>query len=204
MQVNVDSGFITLSMIMIGYLSIYFYFIYVIRIRRHEREEKFFRALKEGLKQKTITTIDDVVNIYKGVIGLSSDDLSYRYTLSKLLRRFMVLLVSKDNRIIDKSIKDDTRRDWKEKLSEFIRQNEITSPYADLPPAERNVLSDISLFIERKDFESIKRKILELSGLIQARNDDMEKIESINRWAVPLGVVGLILTIIFGILALVK
>ena len=165
-------------------------------------KRSFLKALVEGLKTGSITTIDDIVNIYKGVAGLSSENLSYRYRLSKLLREFLVDLISKNKNVIGGDLDDNIIRDWKQKLSDFIQKNEEISAYADLPAAERNVLSDISTFLEKNDAKSVKRKTLELAGMIQARNDDLNRIRNINRWAVPLSAIGLILTIIFGILAL--
>ena len=144
------------------------------------------------------------MNIYKGVAGLSSENLSYRYGLSKQLREFLVDIISKNKELIDSSLGDDVIRDWKQKISEFIEKNETTSPYADLPAAERNILSDISTFLEMNDPESVKRKTLELAGMIQARNDDLNGIRNINKWAVPLSAIGLILTIIFGVLAWIR
>ena len=144
------------------------------------------------------------MNIYKGVAGLSSEDLSYRYGLSKQLREFLVAIVSKNKKFIDSSLDDGVIRDWKQKISEFIKKNETTSPYADLPAAERNVLSDITTFLEMNDPDSVKRKTLELAGMIQARNDNLNRIQNINRWAVPLSVIGLILTIAFGVLAWIR
>lgn len=141
------------------------------------------------------------MNIYKGITSLSSEDLSYRYHLSKHLREFLAELISKNKSIIDSAIDNNTILDWKQKLSAFIEENDKKSPYADLPAAERNILSDISVFIENRDIESVKRKTLELAGMIQARNDDFNRIRKINNWTVPLSIIGLILTIIFGILS---
>lgn len=188
--------------IMVGYLYLYVVFINLQRKRKAKRKNAFFKVMKEGLKTGSITTIDDVVNIYKGVAGLSSEDLSYRYNLSKVLREFLVDLLSKNKSVINSDLEDNIIRDWKEKLSDFIQKNEAISPYADLPAAERNILSDISSFLKKDDTESVKRKTLELAGMIQARNDDLNRIRNINRWAVPLSAIGLILTIIFGFLAL--
>jgi hypothetical protein len=197
----------TLIMMMAAYISLYataFYFLVGLkRKKRIKRKEKFSKALAEGLKTSSIATIDDVVNIYKGVAGLSSEDLSYRYGLSKQLREFLVNLIS-NKEIVDSSFDDNVIRDWKQKISEFIQKNEATSPYADLPAAERNILSDISTFLEMNDPESVKRKTSELSGMIQARNDDLNKIRNINKWAVPLSIIGLILTIIFGTLVWIR
>ena len=84
------------------------------------------------------------------------------------------------------------------------RQNEAMSPFADLPSAERNILSDITIFLDKNERESVKRKILELAGTIQARDSDLEKVKNINKWTIPLTIIGFILTVIFGTLALVK
>lgn len=195
-------------LMIVTYISLYFTaFHFLVRIKRNrriERKEKFSKVLVEGLKTGAIETINDVVNVYKGVVGLSSEDLSYQYGLSNQLREFLVDLISKDKKLIDSSLEDDVIRDWKQKISEFIQKNEAISPYADLPAAERNILVDISTFLEKNDTESVKRKTLELAGMIQARNDDLDKIRAINKWSVPLSIFGLILTIIFGVLAWIR
>jgi hypothetical protein len=187
-----------------AYVAVVYFFVVERRKKRNERKENFFKVLIGGLKTDSIATMDDVVNIYKGVAGLSSEDLSYRYGLSKQLREFLVTIVSKNKKFVDSSLDDDVIRDWKQKISEFIKKNETTSPYADLPTAERNILSDISTFLEMNDPDSVKRKTLELAGMIQARNDDLNRIRNINRWAVPLSAIGLIFTIVFGVLAWIR
>lgn len=198
---TVDSIIIsTLVGYFITYLSFYYLIVERKREKRKKRKEKFFNVLSEGLKSGSITTLDDVVNVYKGVSGLESEDLSYRYGLSKLLREFLVEVISKK---VDRSLDDETIREWKEKITKFIKENEDISPYADLPAAERNILSDITTFLDMGDADAVKRKILELAGMIQARHDDLNRIRSINKWTVPLSVIGLILTVIFGMLALI-
>lgn len=191
-----------LIIFLIVYVSVYITFIIRQRDKRAEKKNTFFRALTEGLKTGSIVTIDDVVNVYKGVFGLSSENSSYRYSLSKLLREFLVDVISKKQNVTGGPIEDKIIMEWKKKLSEFIQQNEENSPYAELPIAERNALNDISMFIEKQEAEPAKRKILELAGMIQARNDDLNKIRSTNKWSVPLSIVGIIFTVIFGILAL--
>lgn len=194
--------------IMVATLTYALMFTYLFRYfflkrgkKQIERRQEFFGALIQGLKTDSVATVDDVVNIYKGVIGLGAEDLDYRYGLSKSLRELLVEVISKR---IDESLGDEKIREWKVKITEFIQRIETISPYADLPATERNLLSDISLFIEKNDLESVKRKTIELAGMIQARNDDLNKIRSINKWAIPLAVIGLVLTFLFGILALLK
>jgi hypothetical protein len=163
--------------------------------------EKFFRTLYESAKIGCITSIDDVVNIYKGISGVSSEDLTYRYGLSRRLREFLVELLSKN---IDKDADNENILKIKNSISEYIKLNEATSPYADLPTAERNALYDLTEYIEKGESDSSKRKLLELAAMIQARNDDMTNIKNTNKWTVPLSIIGLFLTIIFGVIALIK
>jgi len=171
------------------------------RERRKEEKRNFHKTLVEGFKSGAIASMDDVVNIYKGVSGISSDDAGYRYGLSRQLREFLVDLVSKD---LDHEIEDSVVVDWKDKISSFIKTNEEISPYADLPPAERSVLNDITAFFEKDDIDSAKRKLAELGGMIQARHDDILKIQNVNKYSVPLSVIGMILTIAFGLVAIFK
>ena len=177
---------------------------YVLRRKRERRKEakrNFHKTLAEGFKSGAIASMDDIVNIYKGVSGISSDDAGYRYGLSRQLREFLVDLVSKD---MDKEIEDSVVVDWKDKISSFIKMNEEISPYADLPPAERSVLNDIAAFFEKDDIDSARRKLAELGGMIQARHDDILKIQNVNKYSVPLSVIGMVLTIAFGLVAIFK
>lgn len=195
--------FIFMMMLTYVIAGIIAYYFVVVRGREKKVKIKqgFFNALKEGFKSGSITTIDDVVDIYKGISGLGAEDLDYRYGLSRRLREFLVELISKK---FDETLGDEIIREWKGKISDFIKKNEQVSPYADLPAAERNILSDISTFLEKNDTESVKRKTLELAGMIQARHDDLNKVRNVNKWTIPLSIIGLIFTVIFGILALKK
>jgi len=178
--------------------------IYVLRRgreRRKEQKRNFHTTLVEGLRSGAITTMDDIVNIYKGVKGISSDDAGYRFGLSRQLREFLVDLLSKD---LDTKLEDSVVVEWKDKISNFIKMNEEISPYADLPAAERSILNDISAFLEKNDVDSTRRKLSELGGMVQARHDDILKIQNVNKYSVPLSVIGMILTIVFGLIAIFK
>jgi hypothetical protein len=169
-----------------------------------EKKLKLFNTITIGLKNGSITNMEDVVNIYKGISGLTSEDFSYRYGLSNYLREYLVNVVSKDKSLFDESISADKIVQWKNMISDFIKQNDTMSPFADLPSAERNILSDLITFLDKNEKQSAKHKISELAGTIQARNNESEKLKSINKWTLPLTIVGFILTVMFGILALSK
>lgn len=177
---------------------------YLLRRRREKRKEEkrnFHRTLLAGLKSRAVSDIEDIINLYKGVTGIHADDASYRYDLSRQLREFLVDLVSGD---LDNGLDDQAVVEWKNKITDFIKTNEETSPYSDLPPAERNVLNDMSIFLQKDDKESARQKLSELGGMIQARYDDILKLKRVNKYAVPLAAIGMVLTITFGLLAIFR
>lgn len=159
---------------------------------------KFFQSLTIGLKKNLVDDLDSVVDIYKG-ISLVNEEEDYRNNLSLLLRQYLVEIISK-KRDTNKTV-EKYNTDVAKKLSGFIKLNEDLSPYADLPLEERTIFNDITIFLDKKDMDSVRRKILELQGTIKARNDDLERIRNINNLTVPLAIVSIILTVFFGLMA---
>ncbi|MCE3273131.1 MAG: hypothetical protein K0S57_3528 [Ramlibacter sp.] len=168
------------------------------RERRWRRQMVLHGAISKGLVAGTLDSVEDFVNIYKGVHALGADDISYRAGLGKALREYLVHLVG------DESIGVDLRRSLKEKINRVLLQIEAESPFADLPAAERNLLVDVQRFLSAGDQSSAARKLQDLAGLIEARQDALERLQASNKWSMPLAVIGLVLTIIFGVISLVK
>ncbi len=90
-----------------------------------------------------------------------------------------------------------------EKITNFIKENETTNPYTDLPDTERSIINDLSAFNKLGDQNSINRKLSELSSVIITRHEQQKKIENLNKWSIPLAIIGMVLTIIFGILSII-
>lgn len=191
-------------------------FILLMRLKKEKEAKRsnskaFYRVLKSGLKANTINSLSDVVNLYRGVSGESLEDLSYHRDLGILLRKFLVDLVSrkfvngKDDSDLNIDFNDDELiSDWKSRIDTYINQIDEISPYADLPDAERNLLNDISSSIDADEVKRINSKLLELAGLIKSKNNDLIYSKRVNRWTVPLTVIGVILTLFFGVIALYK
>ncbi|MDA1795692.1 hypothetical protein [Bacillus cereus group sp. BY8-1LC] len=161
--------------------------------------DKFSNVLLQGLKLGTINNLDDVYNIYKGINDYELVNENYRYSLNKSLRKFLVKIQTEEFEDIEE---EDIKR-WKSKVDEFIKKNEELSPFSELPQAERNIMNDILAYLDKNDNESIRRKIMELSNSIQIRKEQIDKIDKQNKWSVPLAVIGLVLTIFFGIASLI-
>ncbi len=175
------------------------YLLKRIKDRRTQRKKDFFEIAIRGLIDGTIETTDDLINVYKGVTNLSSEDLSYRYGLNKWLREILAQLIG---RKIGTELDNATVISLKNKITDFIRTNEQTSPFSDLPDTERNILNDLNNYSNSGDKNSVERKINELSSVIQTRYEEQKKLESQNKWSIPLAIIGLVLTVVFGILSL--
>ncbi|MBI5724905.1 MAG: hypothetical protein HZA50_13175 [Planctomycetes bacterium] len=176
------------------------FFLYRIRRRRLRNLFTFYKAISVGLNDGTIQTLEDFINIYKGIHGLSSDDTTYRQGLVRLLRRFIVDLVLRETHIREPAL----IIAYKEKLTKLIEEMARNEPFVNLPNAERTVLNDVSKMIELGDTKNAIHKLEEIAGLIEARQDSIERLEKSNKWAIPLATIGLILTIVFGIISIFK
>lgn len=84
------------------------------------------------------------MNIYSGITKLSPEDLTNRQDLNKWLRETLARLINKE---VGQDLAQDKVIEIKDKITNFIKENETTNPYADLPDTERNILNDLSAFI---------------------------------------------------------
>lgn len=167
--------------------------------RRLNRKNMFIETFIKGISEETIENSEDLLNVYSGITQLSTEDLSNKQGLNKWLREILAKLINGE---VGKELDSNKILTIKQKITEFINTNEKTSPFSDLPDTERNILNDINSYNKSNDNESINRKLNELSSVIVTRYEQQKKIENLNKWSIPLAVIGLMLTIFFGILSI--
>lgn len=171
-----------------------------IKTRRLERKKVFINTFIKGISDNTIANSTDLLNIYSGITKLSPEDLTNRQDLNKWLRETLARLINKE---VGQDLAQDKVIEIKDKITNFIKGNETTNPYADLPDTERNIINDLSAFNKLGDQNSINRKLGELSSVIITRYEQQKKIENLNKWSIPLAIIGMVLTIIFGVLSII-
>ena len=173
-------------------------FLLKTRERRIRRKQELHNAIAKGLLNGSLETVEDFANIYKGVHELSVDDITYRAGLGRALREYLVKLVSSDD------IEPKDVRFLKEKINVILKQIESEAPFADLPAAERNLIIDVQRFVSSGDANSANQKLQDLAGLVEVRQDALERLQNSNKWSMPLAVIGLVLTVVFGVVSLLK
>lgn len=164
------------------------------KIKSNESFKLFENSLYNGLKLSTINNINDVKNVYVGS-GYSSKTDDQEYAITKLLKIFIVDLLSEKFEANQQEINE-----WKNKITDFIVKFEEISPYEDLPLYEKNILNDIDSYIELNDKVAINRKIGELAGVIKTRQEHLNKLENSSKTSNTVAVIGIALTIVFGLL----
>lgn len=171
--------------------------IYVVSRKKKERFDRFCSTMTRGLETAKITTLQDCLDIARGISG-SIDDAQLATRVTQWLREYLVKLIS-DQVSVSQSFKSSSAKD---QISLFIRELEKSDPYARLPQAERGLVTDITRAIEENNSILAQAKAHDLAGLIEARNEHAAKLERSNRWSIPLAVIGLIVSISFGLVSL--
>lgn len=182
-------------MFTVVYVSLAYFYMTRVRRRREDRDAKLRSAISNGLVNGQVEGVDDLVNLYRGVTNSSDDDVSYKAGVSRILRRLLVSLAADPE-------STQPKRMLKVKIKELLRLIETETPFADLPTAERNLIIDVRKFIEASELHAATQKVDDLANLIEARQDAYEKLQSANKWSVPLAIIGLVLTIVFGVMSL--
>jgi len=167
-----------------------------------KKKEKFFESLFQGLKSNIINSISDIENIYQGITNLSSESSNYDYSMLQWLKEFLVKVMLKD---FDEDLSNDTYNELKDKTTIFIKEYEESSPFSNLPEREKNLFNDLLLYLnsDKINNEHVKTKLKELNSIFQTKVNTLDKLERINKWSVPLSIIGLILTILFGIVSII-
>ncbi len=163
-----------------------------------KRKLKLYKAISVGFQNATVDSMTDLTNLYKGVYNLGTDDTSHIPGLTRILRQYLVSLISENHLDTAEILK------LKEKANGLLKQIESDIPFADLPTTERNLILDIQHTLNYDDKSIALQKIQELAGQIEIRQNALKSLQRSNRWSIPLAIIGLVLTLFFGVVSLIQ
>lgn len=146
------------------------------------RKEKFFEILQEKFKNGLIKDVDDIV------IVLNSLNRTYQtnVTLSDILEDFLTHMSCK----IEVGQYD--------LIKNIIRIENEEKPYADVPAEEKRILENVGSALRNNDLETVKNNLHELGTVLTNKTRIYKRLEKMNRWSVPLAVISLLFTLLFG------
>lgn len=180
------------GIVITSYGVIFFFYLRYFYVRNAKVEEEFHKIMVEGLKNETVNDLEDVYIIYNGLKKTQISNGDYR--LNHLLHTFIKRLQSNSD-----GFEVENLLIYINKVKGFLFKNKEVEPFSDLPDQEKNSLNDILSYIHNKDYESAKRKLSELAIAIGKQKMLVDKLEKKNKFSITLAILGLFLTVIFGI-----
>lgn len=84
------------------------------------------------------------------------------------------------------------------KIFELIKNELQQEPYNRLNTEQKRLLTNLDKALRNNDSILVKFNLDELNDLLRLQNEYIEKLEFQNSWSIPMSIIGIILTIIFG------
>jgi len=167
-------------------------------IRARVRRD-FFANVDRSFANGTLKTLGDVTMLRDSVCR---EHKTVAYSLTPLLQDYLRHLLGqgggKDEASRAKASK--IVQDRYEVIKEFLGAEMRREPFSDLPSEERRILNSLSQ--AASDNVAMKHLLGELSGAISTQYREFQKVQRTKNWSFPLAVIGSILTVFFGLTAL--
>jgi len=161
-------------------------------------KEKFFLALDSKFELNLINGRDDIL-ILLNSIAREFDQL---YSIAPILEDYITNhfdIISKEKDVGKYSSELKERYTL---LKKIISEENQDKPFKSAPDEERRLLVALRDGIQNDDTQSMQFNLDELNSVISARTKIYQRANLLNRWSVPMAILGLIMTILFGILSM--
>lgn len=159
------------------------------RIGNDNVYDKIDQKFSSGL----IKDRDDIQLIINSVSRVENDV----YSIAPVLEDYYTHRLSKDSDIEE----DELERRYKI-IKEILKEENKEKPFSGVPDEERRILISIKDALKNNDINAIDFNVDELNSVLTTRNKLLERSTKLNRWSVPLAILGVFFTILFGILSL--
>lgn len=177
-------GILTILLISVGFL------LYDI-LREYDSQKclnKDFALLSSGFKNKTILGRWDIYSIYKPHLSVYKNNYPFPVFLNQYLNHI---------RANPDGITSEEFLDIRAMIESLIEEEESNIPFNGVPDAERGLLLSLK---NTCDTEECK-KLTQLADMIRCSSADLEKKKKENKISTGVSIIGIILTVFFGILS---
>lgn len=195
-----DIILISISVILLIIFLIVMFFSYAMKIEdKRKKEESFFNSISEIINRNNIKDIDDILIIYRSEMNIESNTFSKRHLIFLLERVLTSFNKNKNNEETSKTLAF-LKKSVSEMRSEMIKEE----PFSDLPKIEKNLMTDLLRAEQENEKELFINKLQDLSGVIKTRYEENKKLIDKTRWSIPLAIVGILVSLAFGIQSIIK
>lgn len=154
------------------------------RYRREKSDKEYaYELLLKGNEQKTLND-GSIFLIYKRSISRKYEHMSYM----DFLESFLMYVRQKDE--------DGTLTQSISKIIEPILEKEkIEKPFSNIKERERRLLLAVENSASKGETSSLKNNLTDMSIVIENNQKELDKARAINRWSIPISVLGILLTL---------
>ncbi len=182
-----------------GVVIVYlFFFLTVIpeRARLSKHKSNFYSTANKYLSERDTVS----VNAKNLRLIFNSIDRESKGTLSKY--GYVSLLEDYLRQIISDT--DEENNKFYDPIFTILESEREQEPYLQLPPEERRILVNLESSIKNNDTQTALFNLTELNNVLKINSENLEILRKQNRWSIPLAFVGLIITILFGIITVLR
>ena len=164
--------------------------------KKPSEKEKIFNAIDRKFDSDLIKGKDDILILLNSI----SREAENIYSIAPILEDYITNRLDVSTK--EKQTDTDKIKQRYDLLKEIIKEENKEKPFENVPDEERRLLVGLKDGIQNKDMQSLEFNLHELHTVVSTRNKIYERANRLNRWSIPLAVVGTFFTILFGILSL--
>jgi hypothetical protein len=172
-----------------------------ITYRRKKMTERFNPLLVKLLEQNSPTK--DIIDLYKSVFNVT--DKNTTDFVSKIIEsledfKTWKLEIESNTTSNQQSLQS---REFRNKINQTMEEINLNYPFADLKPENKIFFEDFKKFIENREFEACKSKLIDLSKIFSNQNKELEDMAKQTRYAYYLSIIGAVIGVCGIILTLI-
>jgi hypothetical protein len=159
-------------------------------------EEDFYKTTNALIDQEDSLSINinSIKKIFNSIDRKSNGKL-FNYGFINVLEDYSVYLLTTETE------KDNNNFYL---IVNLINEELKGEPFNQLKSEQKRILLNLQNSLKTQDVKNGMYNLNELNDVLRIQNENIEKLERQNAWSIPLAIIGVILTLLFGIISLVK
>ena len=159
-------------------------------------EEDFFKTTNALIEQQDSLSINinSIKKIFNSIDRKSNGKL-FNYGFINVLEDYSVNLLTAETKKDNKNFS---------LIVHLINEELKGEPFNQLKPEQKRILLNLQNSLKIQDVKNGIYNLNEMNDVLRIQNENIEKLEKQNAWSTPLAIIGVVLTLIFGIISLNK
>jgi hypothetical protein len=159
-------------------------------------EDDFFKTTNALIEQQDSLSINinSIKKIFNSIDRKSNGKL-FNYGFINVLEDYSVNLLTAETKKDNKNFS---------LIVELINEELKGEPFNQLKSEQKRILLNLQNSLKTQDVKNGIYNLNEMNDVLRIQNENIEKLEKQNAWSIPLAIIGVILTLIFGIISLKK